>query len=83
MRCAATYPIINQVFKRLTSMIPSMSEKRKAHFAFTKLKTESRLDRDTDRKDFTTYVSFVSYWSYVILISSAVYRSNVIMTNEA
>ena len=57
LRFAATYPIINQVLKLLMSMIPSLTEKRKAHFAFTKQKTENRLDRDTDRKDFTTYVS--------------------------
>lgn len=41
-------------------MIPSMAEGEKAHFAFTKQKTENRLDRDTDRKDFITYVSLLS-----------------------
>lgn len=56
MRFAATYPIINRVFKLLMSNIPSMADKRKAHFAFTKQKTESRLNHDTDRKDFTTYI---------------------------
>ena len=61
MRFAATYPIINRLFKLLLSNIPSMAAKRKAHFAFTKQKVESRLDRDTDRKDFTTYVSFVDH----------------------
>lgn len=59
MRFAATYPIINRVFTLLMSSIPSMAERRKAHFAFTKQKTESRLNRDTDRKDFITYVSFL------------------------
>ena len=59
MRFAATYPIINRIFKLLIANIPSMADKRKAHFAFTKQKTESRLNHDTDRKDFTTYVSFV------------------------
>ncbi|KAL9075768.1 MAG: hypothetical protein Q9161_001520 [Pseudevernia consocians] len=38
------------------SNIPSMAGKRKAHLAFTKQKTESRLNHDTDRKDFTTYI---------------------------
>lgn len=56
MRFAATYPIINRVFKLLMSNIPSMADKRSAHFAFTKQKTENRLNRDTDRKDFTTYI---------------------------
>lgn len=41
-------------------MIPSMAEKRNAHLAFTKQKTENRLNRDTDRKDFATYVSLLS-----------------------
>lgn len=37
-----------------------MAERRNAHFAFTKQKTENRLNRDTDRKDFITYVSLLS-----------------------
>ena len=56
MRFAATYPMINQIFKFLMSSIPSMADKRKSHFEYTRKKTESRLDRQTDRKDFTTYV---------------------------
>ena len=65
------------------SIIPSMAEKRKSHLAFTKQKTENRLDRDTDRKDFMTYVSFLNDFSCYLLISFAVRRSNVTMMNEA
>ena len=36
-----------------------MADKRKARFALTKQKTESRLNHDTDRKVLTTYVSLV------------------------
>lgn len=56
MRLAAHYPIINQVLKFLMAAIPSMADKRKLHFDFTRKKTESRLDHRTDRHDFTTYV---------------------------
>ncbi|KAL9035067.1 MAG: hypothetical protein Q9214_006759 [Letrouitia sp. 1 TL-2023] len=56
MRLAATYPIIDRIFKFVMSKIPSMAAKRKSHFAFTRQKTENRLNRDTSRKDFTTYI---------------------------
>lgn len=56
MRFAATYPMINRIFKFLVSSIPSMADKRKSHFEYTRKKTENRLDRQTDRKDFTTYI---------------------------
>ncbi|KAL8720308.1 MAG: hypothetical protein Q9225_002820 [Loekoesia sp. 1 TL-2023] len=35
---------------------PSFSAKRVAHLSFTEVKTQKRLDRKTDRKDFMTYV---------------------------
>ncbi|KAL8965071.1 MAG: hypothetical protein Q9197_006686 [Variospora fuerteventurae] len=56
MRFAAHYPAIDRVFKLLLSAIPSVADLRKSHFDFTRKNTESRLDRDTDRKDFTTYI---------------------------
>lgn len=56
MRFAGTYPMINRVFKFLLASIPAMAAKRKAHFAYTKMKTESRLDRQSDRHDFISYV---------------------------
>ncbi|KAL8817259.1 MAG: hypothetical protein Q9191_008181, partial [Dirinaria sp. TL-2023a] len=56
MRFAATYPIIDRIFKFLVSSIPCMADKRKSHFEYTRQKTESRLDRQTDRRDFTSYV---------------------------
>ena len=59
MRTAATYPIINRVFEFLMSNIPLMAHKQKAHYAFVKQKTESRLNQHTDRKDFITYVSCI------------------------
>lgn len=56
MRFAATYPAIDRIFKLIVSSVPSMADKRKSHFAFTRKQTESRLDIDVDRKDFTSYV---------------------------
>ncbi|KAL8990514.1 MAG: hypothetical protein Q9177_000845 [Variospora cf. flavescens] len=79
MRFAAHYPAIDRVFKLLLSAIPSVADLRKSHFDFTRKNTESRLDRNTDRKDFTTYVRLIpnlrelAYWSR---------RSSVIMTSE-
>lgn len=79
MRFAAHYPAIDHIFKLLLSAIPSVADLRKSHFDFTRKNTESRLDRDTDRKDFMTYVRLIpnlrelAYWSR---------RSSVIMTSE-
>lgn len=38
--------------------MPSFSAKRAAHLEFTRAKIEKRLDRKTDRKDFTSYAIF-------------------------
>ena len=56
MRLAATYPMIDRIFKFLLASIPFMAEKRKAHLEYTKMKTESRLNRQSDRHDFLSYV---------------------------
>ncbi|KAI4127757.1 MAG: hypothetical protein LQ341_006758, partial [Variospora aurantia] len=49
-------PAAGRVFKLLLSAIPSVADLQKSHFDFTRKNTESRLDRNTDRKDFTTYI---------------------------
>lgn len=46
------------ILKVLQLLRPSFSAKRVAHLAFTEDKTQERLDRKTDRKDFMTYASF-------------------------
>ncbi|KAI4152136.1 MAG: hypothetical protein L6R39_001887 [Caloplaca ligustica] len=56
VRFAAHYPAIARIFKTVRSAIPSVAHLRKSHFDFIRKHTEGRLDRDTDRKDFTTYI---------------------------
>jgi hypothetical protein len=60
IRFAATYPIVGLFFKLLQPIMPSFAAKRAAHLAFTEGKTNERLERETDRKDFMTYASFSS-----------------------
>ena len=40
------------------TILPSFEAKRAASYEFAKAKIEKRLDLNTDRKDFMTYVSF-------------------------
>ena len=56
VRFAAIYPMIGRIFKFLLASIPFMADKRATHFAYTQTKTESRLDRQSDRHDITSYV---------------------------
>lgn len=58
MRFAAVYPAVGLLFKLLQFFMPSFGAKRAAHLKFTESKTEQRLNRETDRKDFMTYASF-------------------------
>lgn len=60
MRFAATYPAVDLLFKVLLLVIPSFSAKRAAHLAFIETKTNKRLDRTTNRKDFIAYASLLS-----------------------
>ncbi|KAG7005995.1 cytochrome P450 monooxygenase [Physcia stellaris] len=56
MSFAATYPAIDRIFKFMVLAVPSMADKRKSHFDFTRKQTEKRLDNDVDRKDVTSYI---------------------------
>lgn len=67
MRVASSYPIVDQIFPFLMSRVPSMAAKHKAHYDYSKEKAESRLGRDTDRKDFISYVSSRNFLSLVLL----------------
>lgn len=62
MSFAATYPAIDRIFKFMMSSVPSMADKRKSHFDFTRKQTEKRLDNDVDRKDVTSYVRPEPMW---------------------
>lgn len=57
IRLAAAYPVFGLLFKLLQILLPSVSSKRAAHLKFTGEKIEKRLDRKTDRRDFTTYAN--------------------------
>ncbi|MCJ1462457.1 hypothetical protein MMC07_001059 [Pseudocyphellaria aurata] len=56
IRLTAAFPAFGLLFKLVQFLIPSISSKRAAHLEFTGAKIEKRLDRKTDRKDFTTYI---------------------------
>lgn len=60
VRFAATYPAFGLLFKILQVVMPSFSAKRAAHLAFTEAKTNKRIDRKTNRKDFMGYASLRS-----------------------
>ena len=59
---AATYPAIDRIFKFMMWSVPSLADKRKSHFDFTRKQTEKRLDNDVDRKDVTSYVRPEPMW---------------------
>lgn len=56
MRFAATFPVAGGLFKVLQFVMPSIATKRAEHLNFTRIKTEERLKRETDRIDFLTYI---------------------------
>ncbi|KAF2228481.1 putative benzoate 4-monooxygenase cytochrome P450 [Viridothelium virens] len=56
LRLAANYPAVGMLLKLLTIFKPSLGAKRAAHMEFTRLKIEKRLERESNRKDFLTYV---------------------------
>ena len=53
------------------AIIPSVADKRKAHFDFAKNKSKTRLERKTDRNDFTSYAST----SIIVLASEPLIQS--------
>ncbi|KAL8764807.1 MAG: hypothetical protein Q9194_006834 [Teloschistes cf. exilis] len=55
-RITAYYPAIKWIFQTSLWAFTSMSDKRKYHLDFTRKNTETRLDSDTDRKDFLSCV---------------------------
>ncbi|KAL8948520.1 MAG: hypothetical protein Q9222_005301 [Ikaeria aurantiellina] len=56
IRFAATYPGAGLLLKSLQLVRPSLAAKRAAHMEFTSKKIERRLNLETDRKDFLTYI---------------------------
>lgn len=71
MRFATTYPAVGfLLFKLLKIVMPSLSAKQAAHVEFITAKVQKRLDRKTDRKDFTTYaISPFPITPFALLIS--------------
>ena len=56
-RFIANNPILGTIFRALHLVTPSLAAKRHAHLEFTRDKIERRFARETDRKDFISYVS--------------------------
>ncbi|KAL9580477.1 MAG: hypothetical protein Q9212_004471 [Teloschistes hypoglaucus] len=56
LRFAAYYPAVGRIFMTLLWAFPSISKKRKSHLEYVRKNTENRLDSDTYRKDFLSYV---------------------------
>ena len=73
MRFASRYPGSKQLLKFLINFVPSFAKGRQTHMNYTSERTERRLQAETDRTDFMTYVWMVprySDWSLMLLDSS-------------
>ena len=56
MRFSRTYPGINLLYEAGMKYIPAFGKGKKAHLDYAAKKTANRLDTNTDRQDFMSYV---------------------------
>lgn len=54
---ASFYQPGRMLLDALVNLVPAIAQAREDHMTFCKEKTQERLDMDTDRKDFMSYVS--------------------------
>ena len=57
LRLGVRYPLFGRLIEAAIEWFPSIREQRARHVNFAAARTQKRLDAETDRKDFITYVS--------------------------
>ncbi|TEY40875.1 hypothetical protein BOTCAL_0416g00060 [Botryotinia calthae] len=67
IRFAQAYPLFRIILALLINLVPGVKKQKQVHMAYTINKLEARLRKNTDRKDFISYVRNISYPERIIL----------------